>query len=251
MKYGIICAMEEEIRLLLSDMTDCTVTEIAHRAFTHGTLYGKEVVLVQSRIGKVASASTATTLIDRFAPDCVIFCGTAGGVAPSLHVGDVVIGDKLVQHDFDCGVPEEIFEIPLLGIKYFKTDASLNQALVNAVENYINDEMRNDIPDRYLKEFGIQSPAVHTGTIASGDQFICDNEKNQWLYTHVDDLACVEMEGAAVAQVCYEFDVPCAVVRVISDSANDDSNVDFARFVEEAACHFTRGIMKAFLTAQK
>ena len=251
MKYGIICAMEEEIRLLLPDLTDCTMTEIAHRTFHEGKLYGKDVVLVQSRIGKVASASTATTLIDRFHPDCVIFCGTAGGVAPGLHVGDVVIGDRLVQHDFDCGVPERIFEIPLLGIKYFEADKSLNNALIKAVENYIKNDLHSDIPACYLDEFGIKSPTVHTGTIASGDQFICDNQKHEWLYSHVDSLACVEMEGAAVAQVCYEFDVPCAVVRVISDSANDDSNVDFDRFVKEAACHFTRGSMKAFLSAEK
>ena len=250
MKYGIICTMEEEIRLLLPDLTDCTVTEIAHRTFHEGKLYGKDVILVQSRIGKVASASTATTLIDRFHPDCVIFCGVAGGVAPGLHVGDVVIGDRLVQHDFDCGVPERIFEIPLLGIKYFEADKSLNDALVKAVENYIKTDLHGDIPARYLDEFGIKSPTVHTGTIASGDQFICDNQKHEWLYSHVESLACVEMEGAAVAQVCYEFDVPCAVVRVISDSANDDSNVDLDRFVKEAACHFTRGSMKAFLSAE-
>ncbi|MEG0693666.1 MAG: 5'-methylthioadenosine/adenosylhomocysteine nucleosidase, partial [Oscillospiraceae bacterium] len=87
------------------------------------------------------------------------------------------------------------------------------------------------------------------GTIASGDQFINDKFKNQWLEENIPNLKCVEMEGAAVAQVCYEFDIPFAVIRVISDSANDTSGPDFDRFALEAMCHFTRGSLKAFLLA--
>lgn len=245
-KYGIICAMEEEIRLLTQDMSAEKTTEIAGRTFYEGLLYGKEVVLVQSRIGKVAAASTATTLIDRFQVDCVIFCGTAGGVAPELNVGDVTVADKLVQHDFFTGT--EWFRIPLLEISYFETDKALSDGLHRAVEEYIRTKMREEIPQEYLDDFKIVAPKVSVGTIASGDQFICDSAKNKQLAEQIDNLQCVEMEGAAVAQVCYEFGVPLAVLRVISDSANDDSNVDFGKFIEEAACHFTRGSIKAFLS---
>ena len=245
MKYGIICAMQEEIELLRADLTEAAVTRIAEREFCAGKLYGKDVVLVMSRIGKVASASTATTLIDRYHPDCVIFCGTAGGDHRSLNVGDAVVGDRLVQHDLFTGVDH--FRIPLLDVSYFKADQMLSSALLTAVDHYMKYEMKQDIPGEYLEEFNIISPKVQMGTIASGDQFICDNNKNAWLSEHIENLQCVEMEGAAVAQVCYEFGVPFAVLRIISDSANDDSNIDFMRFVEKAACHFTRGSLKAFL----
>lgn len=245
-KIGLICAVEGEIRLLSQDISSEKSTVVAGREFFEGVLYGREVVLVQSRIGKVAAASTVTTLIDRFAVDCVIFCGTAGGVDKALNVGDFVVGDRLVQHDFFTGV--DWFRIPMLDVSYFEADRQLSEQLHAAVDVYIREGLRADVPQRHLDEFGIVSPKVAVGTIASGDQFICEAEKHRWLEEHLDRLQCVEMEGAAVAQVCYEFGVPFAVLRVISDSANDDSNVDFARFVEEAACHFTRGTLKAFLT---
>lgn len=245
MKYGIICAMQEEIELLRADLAETAVTRIAGRDFCAGKLYGKDVVLVMSRIGKVASASTATTLIDRYHPDCVIFCGTAGGVDKALNIGDAVVGDQLVQHDFDTGIDR--FRIPLLDVSYFKTDKQLSASMLKAVDHYMKYEMKQDIPKEYLDEFGIVSPKVQMGTVASGDQFICDEKKNEWLAQNIENLQCVEMEGAAVAQVCYEFGTPFAVLRVVSDSANSDSNIDFMRFVEKAACHFTRGSLRAFL----
>lgn len=247
MKYGIVCAMEEEIRLLASDMQVDSTEIIAKREFFSGKLYGKEVVLVKSMIGKVASASTVTTLIDRFKVDKVIFCGTAGGIDKALNVGDVVIADKLIQHDFDQGDPSLLFVIPGHNIAYFETDKELSSQIEKAVLDYTNGSYRDDIPKEYLDEFKITAPKTVRGTIASGDQFICDKEKNVWLEEKIDNLKCVEMEGASVAQICREFTVPLAVIRVISDSANDDSGVDFMKFVANAACHFTRGIIKAFL----
>jgi len=245
MKYGLICAMSEEIDLLVKDIKETNSVTIAGRQFIEGELYGKQVVLVMSRIGKVASASTATTLIDRFNVDNVIFCGTAGGIDKSLNVGDVVIGDLTVQHD--VVVFDELFTIPRINKDYFESDEKLTQGLYSAVKEYIDNELTNDIPKKHLDEFNIKSPKVVIGTIASGDQFICDGSRNEWLEEHVKNIKCVEMEGAAVAQVCYEFNVPFAIVRVISDSANDCSCVDFDTFVLEAASHFTRGSMKSFL----
>ena len=245
MKYGILCAMQEEIALLEQDITSENTTHIAGRAYYEGTLYGREVVLAQSRIGKVASASTVTTMLDHFHADCIIFCGTAGGIDPALAVGDVVVADQLVQHDIDTG--SDRFRVPLLNIDYFKTDTRLSADIHKAVEVFIRERMHSDIPQKHLDDFGIRNPKVAVGTIASGDQFICDPAKHHWLAEQLENLKCVEMEGAAVAQVCYEFGIPCAVVRVISDSANDSSSVDFDQFIVEAACHFTRGAVKAFL----
>ena len=249
MKYGILCAMKEEIDLLTQDIVIQKTETIAGRDFYDGLLYGVPVVLVQSRIGKVASASTATTLIDRFGVDQVIFCGTAGGIDPARNVGDIVVADSLVQHDFFSGV--DYFRIPLIDVSYFQTDPSLSKEIRAAVEEYVSSSLTADIPQKYLEEFHIHSPKAVTGTIASGDQFINDSEKNQWLRENIRALQCVEMEGAAVAQVCYEFGVPFAVLRVISDSANEASGIDFESFVAEAACYFTRGSIKAFLEKKR
>ena len=198
-----------------------------------------------SRVGKVASASTATTLIDRFAVDNVIFCGTAGGVDKNLNVGDVVVADVLIQHDVFDGV--EFFKIPRLNVSDFIPDKTLSEAMHKGIDSYIKNELKNEIPQKYLDEFKIVNPKVIVGTIASGDQFINDKSKNQWLEENIKNLKCVEMEGAAVAQVCFEFDIPFAVIRVISDSANDTSGPDFDRFALEAMPHFTRGSLRAFL----
>ena len=246
MKYGIICAMQEEINLLAADIVAEEKVTIAGRDFYLGNLYGADVVLVQSRIGKVAAASTASTIIDRFCVDQVIFCGVAGGADFALDVGDVVIADSLVQHDLFAGPVH--FRIPILGIAYIPADKELSDKLQSAVEVYIATDLHKDIPMEHLRKFRITTPKVARGTIASGDQFINDSARTQWLRGQIDNLQCVEMEGAAVAQVCYEYDLPFAVLRVISDSANEDSDVDFDEFVADAASHFTRGCMKAFLS---
>lgn len=244
MKYGIICAVEGEINLLLNDIESTKTTRIAGRDFIQGTLYGSQVVLVMSRIGKVASASTATTLIDRFDIDCVLFCGTAGGVSNDLNVGDVVVGDFSVQHDFTAGEP---FVIPRLNVGYFESDKALTNRLFGAVVTYIKNDLHREIPQQHLDEFNIVNPKVVLGTVASGDQFICDGSKNNWFSENVRNIKCVEMEGAAVAQICYEFDVPFCLVRVVSDSATESASVDFDAFILEAASHYSCGIVKAFL----
>lgn len=246
MTIGIICAMNEEINLLQQDITAHHVTTIAGRDFHVGTLYGMSVVLVTGRIGKVAAGVTAALLIHHFQVDKIIFSGTAGGVNPDLNVGDAVVADKSVQHDFKLPWGDA-FRIPLLEVSYMESDHELTTLAKQAVQDYIDTRMMQDIPQTYLDAFHIRNPKVVTGTIASGDEFVCTKEKNQWLYEHVDNIQCVEMEGAAVAQVCLEFSVPFTIIRIISDCANDDASVDFDLFIEEAACHFTKGVVKALL----
>ena len=120
MPIGIICAMEEEIALLKQDMETSAALQLAGRTFYSGTLYGKEAVLVMSRIGKVATAITTTLHIERFRTERIVFAGTAGGVDPSLHVGDVVIADQSVQHDFSVDTTPT-FRIPLINKSYTTT----------------------------------------------------------------------------------------------------------------------------------
>ena len=246
MKYGIICAMDEEIALLREDIVSEKESVIANRTFSEGTLYGEDVVLVKSGIGKVASASTATTLINMYKPEYIIFCGTAGAISADLCVGDVVVADKLCQHDFFTGV--DYLRIPGLNVSYFETDKKLTENLYLAIKKYIDEDMKKVIPQKYLDEFRIKDPKIKVGTIASGDQFICTTQMREDIINKTENCKCAEMEGAAVAQICYENNIPFAVCRVMSDSADEESNIDFMKFVEEAGAHFTRGILKAFLS---
>ena len=246
MPIGIICAMQEEIALLEQDIRTEQETTIAGRRFLRGELYGRDAVLVQSRIGKVAVAVTTALLIHQFGVDRIIFAGTAGGISPRLRVGDVVVGDRSVQHDFDADEAHP-FRVPLIDVSYFRSDEALTRLALQAAEEYFGGEYAREIPAGQLRQFGITRPQAVAGTIASGDQFVRDPEKNRWLAESVENIQCVEMEGAAMAQVCYEFGVPFTILRVISDGANDDTPVAFDAFVRETACYFTRGCLRAML----
>ena len=246
MPIGIICAMNEEIALLEQDIQLEQETVLAGRRFLCGTLYGKEAVLVMSRIGKVAVAVTTTLLAECFHASPILFAGTAGAVSPQLQIGDIVIGDRSVQHDFDAN-EDSPFQVPLIGVSYFRSDESLTRLAHEAADRYFQEEFTRDVPPEHLKQFGITRPQVVTGTIASGDQFVRDPAKGRWLYEAVENIQCVEMEGAAMAQVCYEFQIPFTILRVISDGANHDTPVVFDEFVRGAARYFTRGCLRALL----
>lgn len=247
MKLGIMCAMEEEMALIKADIVNPQIKTIAGRDFYSGTLYQQEVVLVISRVGKVAAASTATTLIDCFKVDQVIFTGTAGAIDSVLNVGDLVVGDLTLQHDVDAmGFGYDRFLIPVIRKAYFESNQAMTDLLFKSASDYIKNTLPQEIPNSVLEKLGIKEPKVLLGTIASGDQFISNKEKKDWLETHIKNLKCVEMEGAAVAQICYEFNVPFAIFRVISDSASETATVDFDFFIQEAS-HFTKGCLKTFL----
>jgi len=235
--------MPQEIDLIKEDFETDTVSEIAGRAYHSGRFCGVDSVLVFSRWGKVAAASTATTLIERFAVDCIIFTGVAGAVSPLLNVGDIVIADKLLQHDFDVS-PSGMFakfEIPLLGISRFPVDARLVELARQAAEEYLKLNSPSSVRGGGR---GVEFPEVHIGTIGSGDQFIAHPEKIEALRAAIPDLLCVEMEGAAVAQVCHEYGIPYAVIRTISDKADHSAAMDFITFIRDIARHYSHGILK-------
>ncbi len=250
MKIGIIGAMLEETRIIMNNMKVLSEETIGMRTYYSGKLFDKDIVLVFSRWGKVAASSTVTTLIQKYGVDLVLFTGVAGAARSDLNIGDIVIAEKLVQHDMDAtalpGFGE--FEIPLLGKSYFEVDDSLLKCAVKSARQYIDTEITS-IPAGLLNEFGIKRPTVLTGTIASGDQFIGDSRKIQELSEKVENLLCVEMEGAAVAQVCFEHNIEFIVLRVISDKANEHANIDFPKFIENAASRFTYGIIKQLISA--
>ncbi len=249
MIIGIIGAMEQEIKLLTESMSIRETKTIGMRDYYLGELFNKEVVLVYSKCGKVAAASTVTTLVEIFNVDLVLFTGVAGGADKELHIGDIVIADKLVQHDMDASALPGFkkFEIPLLGIDFFKVSDNLVAQAKQSAVNYISEYMRSDVSQSDLEEFNIETPNVVVGTVASGDQFIADSQKVLSLSREIQNLKCIEMEGAAVAQICYEYNVDYIIFRVISDKADEHASFNFPKFIEKTASHFTRGIIERFI----
>lgn len=250
MIIGIIGAMQQEIKLLTESMKIKETKSIGMREYYLGKLFGKDVVLVFSKCGKVAAASTVTTLIEIFKVDLVLFTGVAGGADKTLNIGDIVIGDRLVQHDMDASALPSFkkFEIPLLEIDTFRASDKMVSLAKNSANHYISEYMKSDVAQSDLDEFSIKIPNVVVGTIASGDQFVADNEKVVNLCTEIVNLKCIEMEGAAVAQVCYEHNIDYIVFRVISDKADEHASINFPKFIEKTASHFTRGIIERFIS---
>lgn len=254
MKIGIVGAMPQEIALLQRDLQHPRVQTRGMRQYLQGTLYGKDVVLVFSRCAKVAAASTVTTLIEVFGVQLVVFTGVAGATDPTLEVGDVVIGTVLVQHDLDARPLFRRFEVPLLDQVAFEAPASLVSLARRSAQLYLQTHLYNDVSAESLRAFGIKSPKVREGLIISGDQFIASPEvlvglRQALLEAQLPPALCVEMEGAAVAQVCHEHGVPLIVMRAISDRADHAAAVDFVPFVEQVASHFTCGIVKELISA--
>jgi len=241
---GIISAMQEEMQALLNELKNTKTTTKGMRDYYTGTLYRKEVVLVFSRWGKVASAATTTQLINDYNPSEIIFTGVAGGITDQLNIGDVVIGKHLYQHDLDAQPFYKQFEVPILKKLYFETQ---NQSkLINATNLFIED-YNTFVDKKDAKDFDIQKPAAILGDIASGDQFISSLKKIKELNKALPTVTCVEMEGASVAQVCFEYNVPFSIIRIISDKANDNAHIDFAKFMHVIASHYALGILKNYL----
>jgi adenosylhomocysteine nucleosidase len=226
---AIVSAMHEELRALLPLLTQRQTLRLAGREFHQGEIHGHAVVLVLSGIGKVAAATTAVLLMQAFNTRQLVFTGVAGGLHQGVVVGDVVVARQLLQHDMDASPLFPRFEVPLTGRSRFAADADLADALAAAA-------------------LGVSGVRVHEGLIVSGDRFVSSAAESHALRALLPDALAVEMEGAAVAQVCADFDQPFAVVRTISDRADDDAHVDFKRFIEEVASATTRTIIEAWLT---
>ncbi len=246
MKFGILGAMPQEVGLMERSMDVHRTVEAGLRTFYEGTWGGQDVVLAHSRVGKVSAAVTTLLMLERFGVTHLIFSGVAGAVDPRLRVGDIVIADKLIQHDMDASPLFPRFEIPLLGKMEFA--ASLSDDAFAAAQRYINSQFATDIPPERRAAFGITRPEVCRGLIVSGDQFLADSSKTSALRQALPETLCTEMEGAAVAQVCHEMGgVPFSIIRVISDQADHAAAIDFQRFIEDVAEFVTGGIVHTLL----
>lgn len=242
---AIISAMREEIQALLNELKNIEVTEKGMRKYYEGTLFNKKVVLVFSRWGKVASATTTTQLINDFGIDEIIFTGVAGAIKNELNIGDIVIGKNLYQYDVDCSPLFDKFEIPILKKKFFQTSNSTK--LIDATNLFL-DSYSRFINSTDAEIFKINKPQIIFGDIATGDQFISDSKKINEINKQLPTVQCVEMEGAAVAQVCYEYSIPFSIIRIISDKANDNAMIDFPKFAKNVASNYALGILKNYFS---
>lgn len=240
---AILSALPQEQRGLVELLQAPRKVRHASRDFWQGELHGHRVVLALSKIGKIAAATTTTALIERFCVRRIVFTGVAGGLGPGVKVGDVVVATDFVQHDLDASPLFPRYEVPLYNKTRFSCDPGLSRLLFEASCTALG--------NGNLAAYGFRDARVHRGLIASGDRFVCGADESRRLLGLMADaghaVQAVEMEGAAVAQVCMDYGVPFAVMRTISDCSDDSAHVDFPNFVETVASRYAQKIMEIFL----
>lgn len=246
MTLAIVAALHEELAAVLDLLPDERKTVVAGREFWVGHLHSHEVVAVLSRIGKVAAATTATLLIERFQASRIVFTGVAGGLGEGVRVGDVVVARQFAQHDMDASPLFPRHEVPLYGLTRFATDAALSDELARAAAAVLADAPRT-LGEDTVREFNLHSPALHQGLVLSGDRFVATATESDALRRDWPDALAVEMEGAAIAQVCFDAGVPFAAVRTVSDRADDAAHVDFVRFIRAVASRYSAALIDAWL----
>ena len=215
MVIGIIAAEETEMLAIKNKMTNIEEKSIYNLFFAEGIISNKNCVLVECGIGKVNAARTAQVLIDNFSVDYIINVGSAGSVNEDLNIEDIVIGDKLIQYDFDATTFGKYKKGEICGTgRFFEADKNLIELCKQTIEE-LNEENR----------------IIKIGSIGSAD-FFCADPKKAIEIRKEFDVECVEMEGAAIAQVCFLDKIPFLVIRAISDTPNGNNKVDFHEFLE-------------------
>lgn len=216
---GIIGAMEVEVAILKEKMEDVRIIKKASMDFYEGTLAGKKAVVVRSGIGKVNAGICAQILADVFSVDAIINTGIAGSLNKDINIGDIVLSTDVVQHDMDAtGFGYRKGQIPQMPVFFFEADEKLRK-LAKEVCQEVNSEIQ-----------------VFEGRIASGDQFVCDQDVKDRIVSEFSAYA-TEMEGAAIGQAAYLNEIPFLVVRAISDKADGSAQMDYSEFEKAAVEH--------------
>ncbi|MFH1718301.1 MAG: 5'-methylthioadenosine/adenosylhomocysteine nucleosidase [Planctomycetota bacterium] len=225
---AILGAFEREVTLLEDQLSDPQEKNIEGIGFATGKLKGQEVVVVWTGIGKVNAAMTTTLLIEHFKPKHIIFTGIAGAVNPELEPGDIVIAERTAHHDMGTVWPEGLFfrgvKSPLDGFEnpvFFHADEELVEVAQRAAQQINLGQIRLLTGER--------TPRIITGVVVTGDAFIASTEKCKELRKRLEADA-VEMEGAAVAQICYQRQISHIVIRSISDNADEGAVLDKQTF---------------------
>ncbi|QUW22175.1 5'-methylthioadenosine/S-adenosylhomocysteine nucleosidase [Sporosarcina sp. Marseille-Q4063] len=225
MKIAVIGAMEEEVELLRKSIASSQTTVIANIEYIEGSIGNHEVILVKSGIGKVNAAMATTMLLEKFMPDVVLNTGSAGGFKERLEVGTVVISSEVRHHDVDVtAFGYEYGQVPQLPAAYLG-DKKLIKLAVEAVE-----------------EIGEHRHSI--GLIASSDTFMSDTSHVDKVRSTFPTIIAAEMEAAAVAQVCHQFETPFVVIRALSDIAGKEATMSFDEFLPVAALHSTQVILR-------
>ena len=216
---GIIVAMDEEVAKIKELLTDVRVETTAGMDFYIGKLADKDVVVVRSGIGKVNAAMCTQVLADKYHVSGIINSGIAGSLKAQIDIGDIVLSSDALQHDMDAtGFGYAVGQIPRVDTLAFAAD----EALIELAKSCCKD-VNPDIN-------------THVGRVVSGDQFISDYGKKEWLVSTFDGY-CTEMEGAAIAQASYLNGIPFLIVRAISDKADNSANMDYETFEAQAITH--------------
>ena len=244
-RLGVLAALPQELGDLVEAMRaegDMRTIALGRRDYHVGTAFGVPCVVTLARVGKVAAAATASALIHVFNVGAMVFTGVAGGVGRGVRVGDIVVADSLLQHDMDASPLFPRYEIPLLDQARFSTHMPLADGLAAACERFVA-----EAGAALVERFGFEAPNIHRGLIISGDRFVSSASEVRALASALPEAMAVEMEGAAMAQVCYEHDVPCAIVRTISDTADDHATASFTNFLTDIAGTYSSGVLRHFL----
>jgi adenosylhomocysteine nucleosidase len=219
-KIGIIGAMEEEVELFIEAMDVDDVVAKAGMVYYMGKISGKDVVVVECGIGKINAAVCTQVLISEFGVDAVINTGVAGSLKNTLNIGDILVSTDTLNHDMDTTPFGDPFgQVPRMKEFAFKADPDMVEKIVEIGSN-------------------LHGVKVDTGRVLSGDQFITDGAKKQWLIKKFNG-SCVEMEGVAVGQTCYRHKIPFVILRAISDKSDGTAYVDYPTFKEQAIKNFT------------
>ncbi len=229
MKIGILGAMDQEVALLKSSLSQCQTHTWKHLTFYTGVLHDVDVVLVKCGIGKVAAAVATTALIDQFTPDYVVNTGSAGGFDTDLDIGDLVIGEKVIHHDANL----THFGYALGQMAGMPAHYASDETLIAAAE-----QAAARLTDINCKR----------GLICTGDAFIGSDEAAALLREQFPEMKAAEMEGSAIGQTCHMLNVPFLVIRSLSDIAGKTSSVSFNEYLEVAAKHSAELVMDMIAT---
>ncbi|MGK7909004.1 MAG: 5'-methylthioadenosine/adenosylhomocysteine nucleosidase [Synechococcus sp.] len=239
MPIGIIGAMPEEIEQLRSRMSDVHQETVLQRQFYCGQLQDKSVVLVQSGIGKTRSAITATTLVAKFGIRGLIFTGVAGALRPGLRTGDVILAKEAREHDFGTAKPDG-FE---LGLSFLPGQ---EYRPIVAEPSFYDLALQLACQEQCLELVSGKNhqPQVYAGIVATGDVFVADRKLSAHIYRQTE-ADVVEMEGTSVLRVAEDADIPCVLVRTVSDGGDSDEFLDFFAAVASNSAAITEAILRA------
>lgn len=244
MTTAILSALPDEQAGLVARLVRAQRLTHAGRFFWRGELHERPVVLALSGIGKVAAATTTTALIEHFRVARIVFTGVAGGIGDGVQVGDVVVARDYLQHDMDASPLFPRWELPGYARTRLPCDPRLSDLLLSAAGDCLSGAV---VPS------GCKDPAhrVHHGLVVSGDRFVSGAQEARRLHDALreagHDVLAVEMEGAAVAQVCLDYGIPFAAIRTISDRADDTAHVDFSQFVQTVASRYAEHMVRVLM----